>query len=173
MPLEMRLNRDGTLRDHWYGRYEVNGKRYCENLKVKIAGSPPEGMKLRLQGDAAFEDSRQRAQTKLDGIVEKARSRQDSVRLVEKLIEIKTGERPKEIPLATLPEAWGKIARRRVPNARYAAQCKSTLARFAEFVAARQPKVTEVVTVGPETARAFLDAEVKRNVSAKTWNDTL
>ncbi len=173
MPLELRLNRDGTVRDHWYGRYEVNGTRYCENLKVRIAGTPPPGLKLRQAGDAAFEVSRAKAQSALDRIVETARSERDSVRLVEKLIEIKTGERPQVIPLAGLPDAWERIPRRREPNARYAGQCRATLTRFAEFVAARYPKVTEVVMVRPEAARAFLDAEAARKVSSKTWNDTL
>ena len=54
MPLELRWKLSGPLRPFWYGRYEVNGKRYCPNLGVKIAGTPPASMSLMDEGDTAF-----------------------------------------------------------------------------------------------------------------------
>jgi hypothetical protein len=47
------------------------------------------------------------------------------------------------------------------------------LERFAEFVAEHQKGVREFIEVKPATARAFMEAEAVRNVSPKTWNDTL
>ena len=41
MPIEMRRQRDGRLREDWYARYEVGGKRYTINLDLKITGTPP------------------------------------------------------------------------------------------------------------------------------------
>ena len=32
MPLRQRKQRDGRLRENWYARYEVNGKRFTVNL---------------------------------------------------------------------------------------------------------------------------------------------
>jgi integrase len=173
MPLELRTQRDGSLRPNWYGRYEINGRLFRPNLFIKIAGTSPASRSLRDEGNGAFERSRAVAQAKLDGIVEEARTKQGSVRLVEKLYEIKTGEVIRSVLLANLPEEWVKIARRRKPNARYASQCQSTLKRFAEFVHRENVKTVEIAHITRPAARSFMDAESNRGVTAKTWNDTL
>lgn len=173
MPLELRRQRDGSLRDTWYGRFEVDGKIQYVNLDVKVAGTPPASLSLRDEGDTAFERSRATAQAKLDSIVEQARSKQGSERLVEKLYEIKTGEAVKSVRLTKLSEEWVKIPRKRKPDDRYASQCQSTLARFAEFVQKLNPKADEIAHVTRTVARSFMDAEEKRGVTAKTWNDVM
>lgn len=173
MPLELRTQRDGSLRPNWYGRYEINGRLVRPNLFIKIAGIPPASRSLRDEGNGAFERSRASAQAKLDGIVEEARTKQGSARLVEKLYEIKTGEIIRSVLLSNLPEEWDKIARKRKPNDRYASQCKSTLKRFAEFVHQENVKAVEIAQVTRTLARSFMDAESSRGVTAKTWNDTL
>ena len=173
MPLELRKNSDGSIRKWWYGRYEVNGKRYCDNLGGKITGQPPASLSLMDEGDTTFERSRATALAKLAGLVEEARTKRDSARLVEKLYELKTGEQIRSVALANLPEEWQKIPRRRKPNERYASQCRSTLARFAVFVRAQNPKADEISHVTRDLARAFMEAEDSRGVTAKTWNDTL
>jgi len=173
MPLELRTQRDGTLRDTWYGRYEVNGRRQYVNLGIKLAGTPPASRSLREEGDTAFERSRAAAGAKLDSIVAEARSHQGAERLVEKLYEIKTGEQMQSVSLTELPDEWTKIARKRQPDSRYAAQCRSTLKRFAGFVQQENPRAAELGQVTRSVARSFMNAEGKRGVTAKTWNDTL
>ncbi len=171
MPIEMRKQRDGRWRETWYGRYEVNGRLHYVNLDIKIAGTPPAS--IRDQGDGPFERSRATAQAKLDQIIRESRSTENSARLVEKLYEIKMGERIKSVKLDELAEEWAKIPRRREPDERYASQCQSTLRRFAGFVRQVNPKADELAHVNRTVARSFMDAEMKRGVSAKTWNDTL
>jgi integrase len=173
MPLELRTQRDGSLRPTWYGRYEVNGRLVRPNLFIKIAGTPPASHSLRDEGNGAFERSRASAQAKLDAIVEETRTKQGSARLVEKLYEIKTGETVRSVLLSNLPEEWVKIARKRKPDDRYASQCKSTLKRFAEFVHQENVKTVEIAQVTRTAARSFMDAESSRGVTAKTWNDIL
>jgi integrase len=173
MPLEFRKQRDGRLRDVWFGRFEINGERFCYNLGIKISGIPPKSLSLMDDGDLVFERSRASAQAKLDAIVEEARTKQGSARLVEKLYEIKTGEIIRSVLLSNLPEEWGKIARKRKPDDRYASQCKSTLKRFAEFVHQENIKAVEIAHVTRTAARSFMDAESNRGMTAKTWNDTL
>jgi integrase len=173
MPLELRWKLDGKLRPFWYGRYEVNGKRYCPNLGVKIAGTPPASQSLKDEGDTAFERSRAAAQAKLDGIVEEARTQQGSARLVEKLYEIKTGETLRSAKLRHLAEEWAKIPRKRKPSDRYVEQSKVALQRFADFVAKENPKAEEVAHVTRALAQAFMDKEANRGVTARTRNDTL
>ena len=85
MPLELRIEPNGTIRPLWYGRFKINGKRQCVSLGVKVAGTPPASHSLKDQGDTAFECSRATAQAKLASIVEEARSKRDSAHLVEKL----------------------------------------------------------------------------------------
>lgn len=173
MSIELRKGRNGKLRPTWYGRYEVSGKRYTINLGVKVAGKPPASLSLRDTGDTAFEVSRAKAQDKLDQMIEEARRPQHSAHLVERIYEMKTGERIETILLDELPEHWARIPRKRKPNPRYAKQCQSTLARFAVFVREQNPNAQEIAHVTRALARSFMDAEEGRGVTAKTWNDTL
>jgi integrase len=173
MPLELRIEKNGRVRPFWYGRFESNGHRQCLNLGVKVKGTPPASLSLRDEGDMDFERSRVGARAKLDSVIEEARTRQGSVRLVEKLYEIKTGEVIKTVLLENLFQEWTKIPRKRKLNERYSSQCQSTLKRFAEFVRSENVKATEIAYVTRSIAQSFLDAESKRGITAKTWNETL
>src|SRR5471030_60849 len=102
MPLELKTQRDGRLRDQWYGRYEINGRKIFVNLGVKITGTPPEKLSVREEGDKEFERSRATAQAKLDSLVEETRTKQGAVRWVKKLYEIETGEAIKSVKLGAL-----------------------------------------------------------------------
>lgn len=174
MPLEMRKYPNGSLRSQWwYGRYEVDGKRYCDNLGVKIAGEPPPNFSLKENGDPQFERSRALALAKLASIIEDTRTRHDAKRLVEKMYEIKTGEVFHSVAIADLPEEWLKLPRRRKLNKVYANQCRTTLGRFIEFMHRRHAKVLDLAHVNRAIAREFLDSEAERGVATKTWNSYL
>ena len=173
MPLELRVEKNGRVRPFWYGRFEINGHRQCLNLGVKVKGTPPASLSLKDEGDLNFERSRVAARAKLDSVIEEARTKQGSVRLVEKLYEIKTGEAIKTVSLENLFQEWAKIPRKRKLNERYSSQCQSTLKRFAEFVRSENVKATEIAHVTRSVARSFLDAESKRGITAKTWNEIL
>lgn len=176
MPLELRIEKRGQtrrVRPFWYGRFEVNGDRQCLNLGVKVRGVPPASLSLKDLGDMDFERSRETARVKLESVIEEARTKQGSVRLVEKLYEIKVGEAIKTVLLDNLHLEWGKIPRKKKLDERYASQCQSTLKRFAEFVRNENVKATEVAHVTRSVAQSFLDAESKRGVTGKTWNDIL
>lgn len=173
MPLELRVEPNGTLRPFWYGRFGINGRRHCVNLGIKIHGTPPASMSLRDEGDTAFERSRALAQAKYERLVEEARTTRDSARLVERLYEIKTGETIKSVKLEDLPDEWASIPRRRKPNERYAQQCQSLLARFTAFVRQENPKVEQIGQVTRTMARAFMNTETERGITGKTWNDAL
>ena len=173
MPLELRRQRDGRLRENWYARYEVGGKRHTINLDLTITGTPPVSGSLLDQGDTEFQMSRAAAQMKLDSIVEEVRSNRTATHLYERMLEGKTGESMKSPKLTALAGEWENIARRRKVDESYAKQCKKTLNRFSEFVQVQFPSTTEIARVSRTIARAFMEAESKRGVSGKTWNDTL
>ena len=148
-------------------------RRPLINLGIKIKGTPPTSLSLKDEGNMDFERSRVVAQAKLDSVIEEARTKQGSVRLVEKLYEIKTGEVIRTVLLENLFQEWAKIPRRRKLDERYSSQCQSTLKRFAAFVRSENTKATEIAHVTRTAAQSFLDAESKRGVTAKTWNETL
>jgi len=176
MPLELRIEKRGQtrcVRPFWYGRFEVNGDRQCLNLGVKVRGTPPVSLSLKELGDMNFERSREAARVKLEGVIEEARTKQGSVRLVEKLYEIKVGETIKTVLLDVLHLEWEKIPRKKKLDGRYSSQCQSILKRFAKFVRRENPKATEVAHISRSIAHSFLDAESKRGVTGKTWNDIL
>jgi len=120
MPLEFRRQRDGRIRDIWFGAFEISGKRYGINLGVKIVGTPPASLSLKDEGDMEYEKSRVAALAKLEHFIEEARKKNHTEHLVEKLYEIKTGEVIKSVKLGALAEEWAKIARRRQVDDRYA-----------------------------------------------------
>jgi len=173
MPIELRTQRDGSLRDTWYGRYEINGKRFYLNLGVKWAGTPPESRSLRDTGDSLFERSRATALAKLDSIVQEARSKRNSTQLIEKLYEMKTGEKLDSVKLADIDSEWAKIPRNRPAKAQYAEECQAALRRFVRWVQEKSPKVVEIGQVTRTLAREYLDTESARGVTPRTWNGTL
>ena len=171
MPLELRRQRDGSLRPNWYARYEVNGQRFTVNLNVKVKGVPPAS--LTLQGDTDFECSRATAQAKLNEIVDEARSKRNATHLIERIYESKTGETIKGVKLEALPKEWPKIPRRSKPSASYEAQCVGNLTSFTEFMQREYPKAVEIAQVTRAMALAFMETEEKRGVTGRTWNDKL
>ena len=173
MPLEFRRKLNVTLRKFWYGRYEVRWKSYCQNLGVKIAGKPPASLSLKEEGDSVYERSRATALFKLQSLIEEAQTKRGSITLMEKLYEIKTGERIKTVKLCDLPDEWAAIPRRRKLSERYAYQSRVILTKFAIFVQEKFPKTAEIAHVTRQAARAFMDAEAARGMTSKTWNDTL
>ncbi len=155
----------------WYGVFLVNGRKTIVNLKVPITGKRPP--KRTMQGDDEFEQSRGRAQEAYDRLATEMAEDRTGERTLQKLAEAKAGREVEFPKLDDLADWWVKIPRRKAPDERYALQCRLRLKRFAEFVAKHQKGATEFIEVKPATAKAFMDAEAERNVSPKTWNDTL
>ena len=155
----------------WYGTFMVNGQKTVLNLGVKITGKRPP--KRTMVGDDEFERSRGRAQEAHDRQEKKLIEDRTAEFAMRKLVEIRTG-RPAGFPeLAELPKLWLQIPRRRTPGKHYVAQCTAILERFVAFVQERKPGIKEFVEVTPEIAKAFMDAERERGVTASTWNYSL
>lgn len=155
----------------WYGRFRYGDKIRQIHLDVEIEGVRPE--RVSGTGDKDFEKSRRRAQIEFEKEVAKLRGNPLQERMVQRLAEIKTGKKIAFPALTELPKLWMGIPRRREPSERYVTQCQGVLKNFVAFVQANQPTAKEFVTVTPDTARAFMDAEAERGLSPKTWNDEL
>jgi len=155
----------------WYGVFMVEGERTVINLGVPITGKRPP--KRTMLGDDEFERSRGKAMEAYAKQRKKLDEDRTGQKALTKLAEMKTGREVTFPALADLPKHWDAIPRRKVPDERYADQCRKTLERFSTFAAEHQRGVTEFVAVKQETAKAFMAAEEARGVSPKTWNDTL
>lgn len=173
MPIELRKQRDGNLRPTWYARYEIDGHKHFINLGIKVTGTPPESKSMRDRGDEAFELSRLKAQAKLDTFLAELHNKQHADRILEQLYEGKTGEKVEAIELDDLPDEWARIPRKRKPAPAYAEQCKKRLRKFAAFIKRKNPVAHELANVSRQLARDYLEAEAERQITGKTWNDTL
>jgi integrase len=157
--------------NHWYARFRVNGVIKQVPLETLIEGERP--AKISEDGDRKFERSRAKALAEFKEVVRMYRGDPTAEKTIQRLVEIRTGQRAQFPKVAELPALWEAIPRQRAPNDRYTEQCKGVLKRFAEFVATTQPAADEFVKVTLQTARAFMDSETARGLSPKTWNDNL
>jgi len=166
MPLEMR-----KTSKWWYGRYNLDGKVHCVNLKLLIEGKRPASM--RIEGDKTFEISRAKAQVKFDEMLADIRQRQRSEEYVQQLHKIRTGRRIASIPLPQLAAAWDKAPRKRKGSVRYIKQAHSLFARFVAFVQQEYRDTETLADVTPDMAEAFMQEERERGVSGRTSNAAL
>lgn len=166
MALEMR-----KTSKWWYGRYKLNGKVHCQNLRVAIAGKRPAS--ITEPGNATFEQSKGVAQDRLDVIVKEAKEKRDSEEYVQQLHEIRTGRRIDSIPLLDFAKAWDRAPRKRKGSERYVKQAHSLFNRFVKFVAENHPDAETLADISPAIAEDFLRAEQKRQISPRTWNVAL
>ena len=172
----------------WYGYFRVHNEELTVGLKVRVMGTRPKS--LRDEGDAAFERSRGEAMSEHDKIKQDLENKKNVSELTKKLIEIKTGGKSiKSVPLDDMPKLWMEARRERGKAGKYAGECVVILNRFVNFIKLNYPKVTELLMITPEMAKAFMETEEKRavgspkpgknktrrtkNVSPTTWNYTL
>lgn len=170
MAVTLRRQRNGVLRDCWYGVYTESGKRRVVNLDVKWRGTPPASGSLRDPGDEAFEASRKEAEDALARYAEEARHKGRSEHLTERLIESKTGRALTYARLEDLPARWRALGRERPASERYLAACDSVFKRFAAFVKTRNAKAVHLYEVTAEDAAAFVTA-TQAALSRKTARD--
>ncbi len=174
MHLEMRLDRRGLdVRRIWYGRFIVNGKKECVNLGVKLTGTPPKSFKLQDEGDTEFERSKGAAYERLKQVVAEAQSTRNANRLLERMYEMKTGVEVRTTMLEDLESEWVKLPRRRPLAEKYEQEGRSILGRFVSFVKERNRRAVDLGHVDETAAAAFMEAQTKRGVSARTWNGAL
>ena len=172
MPLELRKKKDGTLKSKWwYGAYQTNGRRYASNLGVPVVGVFPEGLSLRKTGDAEFEVSRGLAQGKLDTLVFNARSQESAESHLERLYEIKAGEKLSTVKLDEIAERWERSHGWRKRSERYQDGVLGIIKDFVEFVKENDSKVTEMALVTPRLARDWVAHLDDKKLAPATFND--
>ena len=152
----------------WYGRYNINGQRFCVNLGIEVRGKRPPS--ARRSGDTAFEVSRGLARQKLRQIVVEARGKKAAIQHLEQIYEIKAGEEVGSVALADMADHWAGAGAREDRDPKYVGVVRGLLRRFTEYIAAHHPRVTTMAQVTPAVARGFMDATSKEGITGRTYN---
>ena len=155
----------------YYARITVNGKKFYQNLRVRIEGTPPKS--LREEGDVAFERSRLKAMVKHDELELKLKAQGNTEELYQKILEARTGKRMHFLPLEKLAERWKALPRRRNLSERYQADSMAVIERFIIFLRKSYPSASEMAAVTNLAACDFMKMEDARGVSPKRYNDVL
>jgi len=136
----------------------LEGKRYCVNLGVRVAGTRPASRDD--EGDEAFRLSRVAAATKLQERLDEAMSRRGAVRLMERIYEARTGQSAKGLPSRpSRPLALAPPPPQAQPGL---CLLRPVAARpFAAFIHTEYSGVKDMTRVTTAMAEAFMAAEAK------------
>ena len=172
MTLQLRRKKDGSLASrYWYADFRVRGQRRVVALKVPVEGKLPD--REGKGGDADFYKSKGKAQHVHDETVRDAHTKAGADKLVERLVEIKTGEKVRAVPLAKLVKSWLAIPRKKEPSPEHVKNRTAVLTRFIKYIHQHHPKAKELADLSAAQVRSFMVVEHERGLSARTWNMTL
>jgi integrase len=152
----------------WYGRWGARGRTLVKNLNIAIEGRHPES--INLEGDRRFEQSRMRAQAKLEELARAATDRRRASDLIGVYHQIQTGNAIATLPLLSLPKAWSELPRDPPLPASEERRARKIFERFLAFLHAYHPDVTELAGVTHAMANAFMKAEEHRHVAGRSFN---
>ncbi len=162
MALELRRGRDGKLRNHWYGRVDVDGRSKVVNLGVAVKGTPPAS--LLNKGDVKFELSRKAAEKELERVKSESDQKGHAQHLTERLIEMKTGQAVEHVRIDEIAARWLGLPRPEKLSPAYESGVKSACEQFRAFMEDRRPAAVRLYEVTSADAGAF--AEKLRNECA-------
>lgn len=172
MTLQLRRKKDGSLASrYWYADFRVRGQRRVVALKVPVEGTLPD--RKGKGGDADFYKSKGKAQHVHDETVREAHTKAGADKLVERLVEIKTGEKVRAVPLDKLVKSWLAIPRKNEPSPEHVKNRTAVLTRFIKYIHQHHPKAKELADLSAAQVRSFMVVEHERGLSARTWNMTL
>ena len=158
--IRLKRQRDGRLRAHWYGQYQLDGRNREVNLNVKWEGVPPASGKWRESGDGDFEISRKEAEIALDAHVEEARHKGRAEHLTERVIEMKTGRKFSNARIEELPALYRKRGKMNgASEAHLSRNCDPTFKRFILMMKERNAKAEYLYQVTEDDAAAFVQSE--------------
>jgi len=154
----------------WYGTYRYQGKRKVINLGVKIRGIAP--AKVSEKGDSTFEQSRGEAQQALKEYIKELEERSNTERLKQEIIQSRTGEKLKSIPLNELIDEFLNAPRKRQLSEKVQNRYRYTLGQFVEWVNNNYADKTEVSDITTDVAKAYMQ-HLESQVAAPTYNARL
>lgn len=167
MSLELRFTSK-----RFYSRIVINGKRRVIALKTEYEGTPPPKLRLRDQGDAAFERSRGKALEEEARLRDELQRPDSETKLRKRVYEAITGQDFKVVKVKDLFEISSNHTRERSWSERYQAQVESKADAFLSYLKENHPQIEDAHQVTRQIAEAFLNHHQQQtNCSAKTFND--
>ena len=160
----------GGWRLQWVGRYTVDGKQKDVTL-CRWAGTPPETSTG--TGDAAFEQSRERAREMLAEAIRKDAPEGERAVYVQRIHAIRYGGKVERVKIADLSARWDALPHKADMTEERRERVHSVLKRFRDFMQEHFPAVSEAGALTAEHFKGFLDAVDASGVSARSWNDYL
>ena len=152
-------------------------------LTAEVKGKVPSS--LRDQGDKVFEQSRRDALLEMERLIYEARTKRTAESQLEKLYEIKTGNKVASIalkgeadkddkfPVTCMIGAWDNLPTERKRSKQYVKQAHSRIQGFIDYLEKYYPKVTEMSGVTHTAAKGFLKTIEDKGVSPSTYNAAL
>ena len=178
MGLEVRKNRDGSIRQVWYACIKNQGRTYTKCLDVAIKGEIPldEHGKpsLKLKGDEAFEKSRKEALKAFHAL--KKETQLNPTDLQEKAYVVRTGISLAGVPFNQLIDKWLEMKRQRIPTTERIRITRSTFQKFGDFAhnyaLKKRKKCYTLNDVTPEIASAWFES-IKNEYAWATVKDMI
>ncbi|PXA04016.1 hypothetical protein DDZ13_08195 [Coraliomargarita sinensis] len=167
MSLELRKNSK-----RFYARLTVNGKRKAFPLNTHYRGKPPDGLRLKNEGDAEFERSRGEALAEEKALQKEFQEGKSERQLREKVYEAMTGNEFKPVDLKDLFKIAKNFPRTKPWSPKYAEQIENRCQLFLEFLNKRHVNISYAHEVTRNMVEGFLAFYLtKTNCSAKTLDD--
>ncbi len=167
----LKRDADGYWRARWYGRWMANGKSRETSL-CAWQGTPPDNP-AKEEGNAAFEQSRERARKQLKEAMEGRRDADEELRDAQKIHALRYGYRVDRVKIADLAAKWDALPHKADLTEERRERVHSVLRTFKTFMAGKFPNVKEAGALTAEHFKAFLDSLDAAGLSARSWNDYL
>ena len=167
----LKRDADGNWRARWYGRWMANGKSRETSL-CAWQGTPPNNP-VKEEGNAAFEQSRERARQQLKDAIEGRRDADEELRDAQKIHALRYGYRVDRVKISDLAAKWDALPHKADLTEERRERVHSVLRTFKTFMAGKYPNVKEAGALTAEHFKAFLDSVEADGLSARSWNDYL
>lgn len=155
MSLELRENSRS-----FYARITINKERRVYALSTKYEGTPPVGLKMKQEGDFAFEKSRRAALEEEKELRQSLQKKVHKVKTLKKIHKIQTGEIIDSLQFKDLVGLHKNAVRKKEITTKHLENIELSLRRFVAFLKASYPKVSDPNGVTREMAEAFIQHEI-------------
>jgi len=142
----------------FYSRIVINGKRRVIALKTEYQGTPPPNLRMKLEGDIAFERSRGKALEEEARLREELQRPDSEVKLRKRVYEAMTGSKFQTLKIADLYTISARHTRKRPWSDSYMKDVKTKFDAFETFLKEHHPKVDCAHQVNRTIAEEFLTA---------------
>lgn len=155
----------------FWGEFQVRGKRLRLSLETKVEGKVPKP--LSEQGDRAFEQARAKAWVAHDELLKELTDPSRSVRRLEKIEEIVSGESTRVVAPNEMYALWLTAPRsKKLDSERHRSQVESLLGKFIDFLKRRHPAIRDIRQISFSIALEFTQ-DVPAAMTGGAYNNRL